>query len=63
MTDYNTLSPEELSALHKKRMEEAQSIMNKIVTDPSEISVKDLTKAVDYFNVVAENDRRSNDPT
>ena len=37
--------------------------MNKIVTDPSEISVKDLTKAVDYFNVVAENDRRSNDPT
>jgi hypothetical protein len=44
MTHYNTLSPEELSELHKRRMEEVQSIMNKIVTDPSEISVKDLTK-------------------
>lgn len=63
MTDYNTLSPEELSELHKKRMEEVQSIMNKIVTDPSEISVKDLTKAVDYFNIGVENDGRSNDPT
>ena len=45
MLDYN---PEELTELHRKRMEEVQSMINKIATDPTSVSVDDLMKTIGH---------------
>jgi len=56
MIDYNSTDPEELSKLHKQKMEEVQSMMNKIVTDPSKVSVDDIKKIIDYPITSGQND-------
>jgi hypothetical protein len=50
MIDYNSITPEELAELHRKKMEEVQSMMNKIVSNPSEVTVDDIKKTIQYAN-------------
>jgi hypothetical protein len=56
MIDYSSTDPEELSRLHKQKMEEVQSMMNKIATNPSNVSVDDMIKVIDYSITPTEND-------
>ena len=48
--DYNSMTPEELSKLHTKKMERVQSMIDKIATNPSTVSVDDMMKALGYSN-------------
>jgi hypothetical protein len=56
MIDYSSTDPEELSNLHKQKMEEVKLMMDNIVTNPSNVSVDDIRKVIDYSITPTEND-------
>jgi hypothetical protein len=56
MTNYNSIDPEKISELHRRKMEEVKSMMDKIVTNPSDVSVDDINKVIDYSIVPESND-------